>query len=103
MSRKTTQPIISRTVADPNFAHVISMFPLMRMWAGSVERGHKLDASGIPMIHMPVEIAEALIRERAQQPDEVGIACQKAIAAIDSGDPLLAVRTITNAEAAYAE
>ena len=85
MKRKKRQRLIRRSVSDANFIHTLQMFPLMRMWAEGVEEGMEVDFNGRNMVQMPVEIAEALIRERALVLDEIGGACRGICAAIDGG------------------
>ena len=80
-----TAALLPRSVADANFIHVVRMFPLMRMWAQALMVGAVIEFNDRNMVQMPVEIAEALIRERAGAGDDLAAGCREVIAAIDSG------------------
>lgn len=84
-SRKS-QPVelIGRRLDDPNFAHVLRMFPLLRSWATNCI-GTRIDFNARNMVQLPVEVAEAFIRERACDATELGCVCREVVAAIDDG------------------
>ena len=85
-------PLHPRAVSDKNFAHVLRMFPLMRMWAEAINEGQRIDFNDRNMVQMPVEIAEAFIRHYAALDDNLGLSevCRIVVDAIDIDKPDLA-------------
>lgn len=77
--RLPPQSLIDRRVTDENFAHCIGLFPPLLLWAEGVREGHRINYNDVNMVHLPVEMLAAFIRQAADGDGPLAEASREAI------------------------
>lgn len=74
------RPLIEREITDANFHHCITLMGAVAPWAGEVTEGQRLSSDDLNMVHIPVEIALAFIKNHVDDQTPLGEACRTALA-----------------------
>lgn len=79
MSKKPrTLPLIERRLVDDNFAHTVALMGMCAAWAEQVTENQRVSFNDRNLIHLPVEIALAFMREHLSDQSKLGEACRSA-------------------------
>jgi hypothetical protein len=78
--KREVRPLLRRETTDANFLHCLRMLPALRMWAQGIAEGDRLAYNDVNMVHIPIEVLEALLRREVEMSGPLAEVCAEVLA-----------------------